>query len=161
MSSTSLVRSGYSRDWDSDGRRRRGGGFSRFLLAVAIGVGSTLAWQSYGDAIREKVADAYPQLAWLAPRDAAAQPVSTGSAGVARSTDQQLQELSLGLAAMRQRVEQLSLQVSSSQDQLTRDLVAKMQASERDILDKIAAQPRLDVTAARKPGAQTQSTQLH
>jgi hypothetical protein len=160
MSSTSLVRSGRSRDWDSDETRRRGGGFSRFLVAVGIGVGATLAWQSYGDAVREKIAGAYPQLAWLAPREAAA---STGSAASARSADQQLQELSLGLAAMRQRVEQLSLQVSTSQDQLTRDLVAKMQASERDILDKIAAQPRLDVTASRKPAAvpQTQSTQLH
>jgi hypothetical protein len=156
MSSTSLVRSGYSRDWGSDEPRRRGGGFSRFVMAVAIGVGSTLAWQAYGDAAREKIAGAYPQLAWLAPREAA----STGSAVAGRpAADQQLQELSLGLAAMRQRVEQLSLQVSSSQDQLTRDIVAKLQASERDILDKMAAQPRMDVTAARKP--QTQSTQLH
>jgi len=124
------------------------------VLAVGIGVGSTLAWQAYGDAAREKIADAYPQLAWLAPRAAAA--ASTGSAVAGRPVaDQQLQELSLGLAAMRQRVEQLSLQVSSSQDQLT----AKLQASERDILDRIAAQPRMDVTAARKP--QPQSTQLH
>jgi hypothetical protein len=157
MSSTSLVRSGYSRDWGSEEPRRRGGGFSRFVVAVGIGVGSTLVWQSYGDAARERIASAYPQLAWLAPREAAA---STGSATVVRpNTDHQLQELSLGLAAMRQRVEQLSLQVSTSQDQLTRDIVAKLQVSERDILDKIAAQPRVDVTAARKPVPQ--STQLH
>lgn len=159
MSSTSLVRSGYSRDWGSDEPRRRGGGFSRFVMAVGIGVGSTLAWQAYGDAARERIAGAYPQLAWLAPREAAAA-ASTGSAVAGRpAADQQLQELSLGLAAMRQRVEQLSLQVSTSQDQLTRDIVAKLQASEHDILDRIAAQPRMDVTAARKP--QTQSTQLH
>jgi hypothetical protein len=126
-------------------------------MAVAIGVGSTLAWQAYGDAAREKIAGAYPQLAWLAPRDAMA--ASTGSEVAGRpAADQQLQELSLGLAAMRQRVEQLSVQVSTSQDQLSRDIVAKLQASERDILDKMA-QPRMEVTAARKP--QTQSTQLH
>jgi hypothetical protein len=53
---------------------------------------------------------------------------------------------------MRQRVDQLSLQITSGQDQMVRDVTAKVLAAERDILDKLAtAQPRQE--AARKPAA--------
>jgi hypothetical protein len=38
---------------------------TRFFIAVFIGVGATLAWQSYGDAAREMVAERAPTLAWL------------------------------------------------------------------------------------------------
>jgi hypothetical protein len=170
MSSTSLVRSGYPRDWAAEqpAEQRRGGrsssssrgGFSRYVVAIGIGVGATLAWQTYGEAAREKIAGAYPQLGWLSPRAASAQTLTATAASV-RSTDQQLQELASSLAAMRQRVDQLSLQVAASQDQMTRDITAKVQAAERDILDKIAsAQPKPEVTAARKPAPPAQSTQL-
>jgi hypothetical protein len=126
------------------------------LVAVGIGVGSTLAWQAYGDAAREKIAGAYPQLGWLAPGEAAAQTASAASASSFRSTDQQLQEMSHGLAAMRQRVDQLALQVSTSQGQLTRDIIAKVEASEHDILERIAAAQRQDVTASARRPAQSQ-----
>jgi small-conductance mechanosensitive channel len=129
----------------------------RFLMTFCIGVAATLAWQAYGDQAREMVAGAYPQLGWLAPRAAAAQT----AAAPARGADSQLQELSLVLAAMRQRVDQLSFQ----QEQMTRDLTAKVLTAERDILDKIiATQPKPEVTAAapRRPATppQTQSSQL-
>jgi hypothetical protein len=39
-----------------------------------MGVTATLAWQSYGDAIREMIASSYPQIGWLAPQTAAAAP---------------------------------------------------------------------------------------
>jgi len=100
------------------------------------------------------IAGSYPQLAWLAPR-------TTAAAAPARSTDPQLQELSLGLAAVRQRVDQLAFQ----QEQMTRDISARVQTAERDILDRIAAtQPKPpEVTAARRSTPATpqgQSTQL-
>src|SRR5207245_2437913 len=38
---------------------------SRFLITFCIGVAATLAWQSYGDAARETISSAYPQLGWL------------------------------------------------------------------------------------------------
>lgn len=128
----------------------------RFLFTLCIGIGATLAWQTYGDQAREFIADRYPQLALLAPRAAA-----QATAAPARSADPQLQELSLGLAALRQRIDQLAFQ----QEQMTRDISARVQAAERDILDKIAtAQPKPpEVTAARRPAtatSQTQSTQL-
>jgi small-conductance mechanosensitive channel len=130
----------------------------RFLFTFCIGVAATLAWQTYGDQGRELIAGSYPQLAWLSPRAAAAQ-ASGGTATPDRPADSQLQELSLGLAAVRQRVDQLAFQ----QEQMTRDISSRVQTAERDILDKIAAaQPKPpEVTAARRPASATpQSTQL-
>ena len=40
-------------------------GFARFLLAACIGVAATLAWQTYGDATKQMIANAAPQLDWL------------------------------------------------------------------------------------------------
>jgi small-conductance mechanosensitive channel len=130
----------------------------RFLFTICIGVAATLAWQTYGDQAREIIASSNPQLAWLAPRTTVGQaPLATA----ARSNDLQLQELSLVLAALRQRVDQLAFQ----QEQMTRDISAKVQAAQRDILDKIAAtQPKpAEMTAARRPAPATpqgQPTQL-
>src|SRR5258705_5773993 len=42
----------------------------RFLIMFCIGVAATFAWQSYGDAARERIASSYPQLGWLAPQAA-------------------------------------------------------------------------------------------
>jgi hypothetical protein len=129
----------------------------RFLITFCIGIGATLAWQAYGDQAREMIVGAYPQLGWVAPRAASAQTSSAATAAPARSTDSQFQELSLVIAAMRQRVDQLALQ----QEQMTRDISARVQTAERDILDKIAAaQPaKPEVTAARRPSPSPQTTQ--
>lgn len=64
--------------------------------------------------------------------------------------------MSLGLAAVGQRVDQLAAQVAAGQDQMTRDITAKLQAAEQDILSKIAAPaaapaPRPETFAVRKP----------
>jgi hypothetical protein len=157
MVSTSLVRSQYGRDWGAelpvDRRRSSGGGFMRFLFAICIGIAGTLGWQTYGDQVREMLATAYPQLSWL--RVAAAQTVVTTGAA-ARSTEQ-MEALAIRLADMRQRVDQLSQQVAAGQDQMSRDLTAKLAVVERDILDKIAAgQPRPEATV-RKPATPTQA----
>jgi hypothetical protein len=132
----------------------------RFIFTFGIGILATLAWQTYGDTAREMIAGSYPQLIWLSPRAAAAQPVVTTTSAPARPTDaQQMQELSIRLADMRQRVDQLSQQLASSQEQVTRDIGAKLAAAERDILDKIAAaQPRTEATV-RKPATPPQATQ--
>jgi hypothetical protein len=159
MSSTSLVRSGYQDDWDAEpssrGPRRRKGGFMRFVVSVGIGVAATLVWQSYGDIARQFVAGSYPQLSWLAPRAAAAQGTDAPSALSAEQQD--IKALTLSLAAMRQRVDQLAAQIAAGQDQMTRDISARVQAAQRDILDRIAvAQPARQTdsaVAARKPPA--------
>jgi hypothetical protein len=160
MSSTSLIRSGYPSDWSDQPppkrsrRREGGGGFSRFVLSFGIGVGATLAWQAYGDTVRQIVAGSYPQLGWLAPRAAAAQTTDAMASAAPGATDQEIKALSLSLAAMRQRVDQLAAQIAAGQDQMTRDISARVQAAQRDIMDRIAtSQPRPPdaATAARKP----------
>src|SRR5260370_34282916 len=62
---------------------------SRFLIAFCVGVAATLAWQSYGDAAREIIASSHPQLGWLAPQAAAAQPAPTTIAAATPSLDHQ------------------------------------------------------------------------
>jgi hypothetical protein len=61
---------------------------------------------------------------------------------------QELKTISLGLAAVRQRVDQLA----AGQEQMTRDFSTKLQAAEQEILNKISA-PSLQPAAApaRKP----------
>jgi hypothetical protein len=45
--------------------RRTSRSLARFLVTACIGVAATLAWQSYGDAARQMIASAAPQLSWL------------------------------------------------------------------------------------------------
>jgi hypothetical protein len=54
---------------------------ARFLIAFCIGVADTLAWQSYGDAVRKMIANSSPQLGSLAPQaapDAATRGIEAG-----------------------------------------------------------------------------------
>jgi hypothetical protein len=130
----------------------------RFLITFCIGVAATLAWQSYGDAAREMIANSSPQLGWLAPQAAPlAQTVPdmvAPAAPAAPSPDmQQLKEMSLGLAALRQSVDQLA----AGQQQMAGD-IATAQAAEQDILHKISAPPPRPAAApARKPVPLTSS----
>jgi len=121
----------------------------RFLIAICVGVAATLAWQSYGDAARQIVANSYPQLAWLAPEAAVAQTAPATILPPNTSPDQQqLKAMSLDLAVLRQRVDQ----IAAGQDRITRDITAKLQAAEQDILDKISAPaPQPAAAPARKP----------
>jgi len=65
---------------------------------------------------------------------------------------QDLKAVSLDLAALRQRVDQLAAQVAAGQEQMTRDFTAKLHAVEHDILDKISAPTSQPAAApARKP----------
>jgi hypothetical protein len=134
-------------------RRRPLRALFRFLLAVGIGVAGTLAWQAYGDMAREMAAAAYPQqLGWLTPltppakpaaatAPAPATPATVGSAApVATPDQQQLAGVSRSLADIRRKVEELAAQVASSQQQMAGD-IARLQASDQDIVAKLAAPP--------------------
>src|SRR5216684_6566129 len=84
---------------------------ARFFIAVLIGVGGTLAWQSYGDAAREMVMVRAPTLAWLLS-------VSTTKSPAVAATSpapvQQLEPLASNLDVVRRSVEQLA----AKQDQM-------------------------------------------
>src|SRR5579871_734928 len=140
----------------------------RFLIAVGIGVGGTLAWQTHGDEARQMIATAYPErLGWVAPpapmtapapQSAPAAPAS--AAPPAPSVDEErLKALAADLAAVRQSVEQLAGQVVTGQQQVNDeiaklgDAIGKLQASEQDILNKIPAPPppRPAAAPSRRP----------
>ena len=132
---------------------------ARFLITLCIGVAGTLVWQSYGDVGREMIASASPHLSWLAPQSA---PVARSAPGVIAPTasaapspdQQQLNAMSLGLAAVRQSVDQLA----AAQEQMTRD-ITKLQTSAQSIIDKISAPPPRPAGAtARKPAPLTSAS---
>jgi len=148
--------------------RRAARAFIRFVIVCGIGVGGTLAWQSYGDAARQTIATWGAEygwsMAWLSPGEAvnakpsrsdrtAALPAAPATAPDRGSSSdlEQLKTMTLGLAAtlttMRERIDQ----VAAGQEQTASD-VAKLQAAEQEIRHKIsAAAPRPAVPAPSKP----------
>jgi hypothetical protein len=106
---------------------------TRFFIAVLIGVGGTLAWQSQGDAAREMVVARAPTLAWLLSVSTTKSP-----AVAATSPDpvQQLGPLASNLDVVRRSVEQLA----AKQDQMAQN-IATLQAVEEDIREKMSSTP--------------------
>jgi hypothetical protein len=49
---------------ENETKRRGSRGFTRYLVAVLIGVAATLAWQSCGDAGKQVIATTAPELGW-------------------------------------------------------------------------------------------------
>jgi hypothetical protein len=127
---------------------------ARFSIAVLIGVGATLAWQSYGDTAREMLSTQVPLLGWLSVSATTPTPDTEGSAqkpagsqsapiaqaappAAAATTSEftQLEPIAHDLAAMRQSLEQLA----AKQEQMAQNIAA-MQAAEQDIRKKMLAQ---------------------
>jgi hypothetical protein len=132
--------------------KRASRSLARFLIIFCIGVAATLAWQSYGDAAREMIANSSPQLSWLATQAAPlAQTASDMSAPAASTTPspelKQLKEMSLAFATVQQSVDLLA----ASQQQMA-DGIAKLAADQQELLLKISAPPPRPAAApARKP----------
>ena len=107
--------------------KRRPPAIPRLLIALCAGAAATLAWWSYGEAARQIIASAYPQLAWLAPRGAISAQKTPDTAALTASaahfSDQQgLDEVLRDVHAIRQSIDRLA----ASQEQITRsiDLIA-------------------------------------
>jgi hypothetical protein len=106
---------------------------TRFFIAVLMGVGGTLAWQSHGDAAREMVVARAPTLAWLLSVSTTKSPaVATTSPDPVR----QLEPLASNLDVVRRSVEQLA----AKQDQMAQN-IATLQAVEEDIRQKMSSTP--------------------
>ena len=105
----------------------------RFSIAVLIGVGATLGWQSYGDEAKEMLVARAPTLAWVLS-------VSTTKSPVVAATSpdpmQQLAPLASNLDVVRRSVEQLA----AKQEQLAQNIAA-LQAVEEDIRQKVSSTP--------------------
>jgi hypothetical protein len=135
--------------------RRASRRLARFLVVFGIGVGATLAWQSYGDAARAMIANSSPQLGWLAPQTAPVAQTAPEVMAPAPAASPDLQPLALGLASVRQSVDQLAAQLADAQRQMGGD-IAKLQADEQKILHKLsAAPPRPAADPAHKPAPVT------
>lgn len=119
---------------------------TRFFVAVLIGVGGTLAWQSRSDAVREMVVAQAPTLAWLLSVSTAASTVAATSPDPVR---QQLAPLASSLDAVRRSVEQLT----AKQDQMLQNM-AKLQAVDEDIRQTMSS-PAQSQQAASIPQHKT------
>jgi len=118
---------------------------TRFIVTVLIGVGGTLAWQSYGDAAKTMVAAHSPALAWLLP--------PTGWPAAASPSPAQQPSQAASLDAVRRSVEQLA----ARQDQMAQSLAALL-AIEVDMRQKMAFTPpsAVPIPALSQPAAPVQ-----
>jgi hypothetical protein len=112
-----------------------------FFIAVVIGIGATLGWQSYGDTAREIVVEQIPTLASLLP-------VSTTKSRALAATSpeivQQLLPLTFGINVMRRSVDQLAAkqdQLAAKQEQLAQNIAVLQAAIEEDVRQKVSPAP--------------------
>jgi hypothetical protein len=144
--------------------------FARYSVVLLIGIGVTLAWQSYGDEAMQMVRTKAPSLAWLLPVSTAKPADQWSNAAAASSPQlaQQLevglvQQLMLGLVAVRRSVEQVAIkvdqlaakqeQLAAKQDQMAQN-IATLQSVEQEISKKMSSR----AVAPRKPPAQSSAT---
>jgi hypothetical protein len=108
-----------------------------FFIAVLIGVGGTLGWQSYGDEAKEMLRTWAPSLGWLIPVSTEAPAPAVTSA----EFQEKLKPVALDVAIVRRSVEQLAFnqdQLARKQEQMT-GAIAALQAAQQDISQKILA----------------------
>jgi hypothetical protein len=119
----------------------------RFSIAVLIGVGVTLGWQSYGDAVKDMLAAEAPILGWVL----SAVPTTKPSAVAVTSIDpaRQLAPLASTLDIVRRSVEQLA----AKQEQMAQNIAA-LRAAEGDAKQKMSSAPPSSAPAAAPAPAQ-------
>ena len=106
---------------------------TRFFIAVLIGIGATLAWQSHGDAVRDMVVARAPALGRLLSVSTTKSPAMSVPAP---NPVQQLEPLALNLEVVRRSVEQLA----AKQDQMAQD-IATLQYVADDIRERMSTDP--------------------
>jgi hypothetical protein len=148
---------------ENEMKRRGSRGFVRYLVAICIGVAATLAWQSYGDAIKQIIAAKAPELGWspqakqmiaswtlgwtkppaspekIAPETAApkAPPVPDPA---------QVQQITQSLATVRETLQELA----GGQNSMGRD-IAQLESAVAEILLKIPEPPPPPPADAKPP----------
>lgn len=101
----------------------------RFSVAVLIGVGATLGWQSYGEEIREILIAQAPAVGLLLPVPSTRPPVSAAAYG---DPARQLAPMASTLDAVRRSVEQLA----AKQEQMAQNIAA-LRAVEDEVRQKL------------------------
>jgi len=130
--------------------------FARFVFAVLVGIGGTLAWQSHGNQAMDVIRAKAPSVAeWLAVSTSRSA-VSVGAAEVQQPTkaslaatdqqstptaatgigelQQQLAPITVDLAALRQRVEQLAANQEKSAES-----IGRLEGNEQAINQKLSS----------------------
>ena len=146
-------------------KKRSSRGFGRYLVAILIGVAATLAWQSYGESVKQIIATRAPELGWSpqakqmiaswtlgwtkppASSEKQASPVAQTAATIPSLDPRQVQQMTQNLEALRQTTDQLA----GGQDQMRRD-IARLEAAVAELIAKTpepTAQP--SVVPAHKP----------
>jgi hypothetical protein len=110
---------------------------ARFFLVAFIGVGGTLAWQSYGDEAIEIVRAWDPSLNWLLPAPVAKLPTPVTSAEL----QEQLRPMALDIALLRRSAEQFAANLDqlARKEEQTAQNVATMQAAEQQLIQKVSS----------------------
>ena len=143
-------------------KRRRSRGFVRFLVAICIGVAGTLAWQAYGETIKQIIAKRAPELGWspeakqviassiewlgwtkASSLENTAQAVAPKASTPPSLDPAQAQQMLQNLATLREMIQQLT----AGQDQTTRE-IAKLESAVVEILMKIPEPPSQPPAAA-------------
>jgi len=97
---------------------------TRFVVAVLIGVGLTLGWQSYGDQATAIAKVWVPSLVWVLPEANAQAP---SEAQVLPELTQQIKLIALDVAVVRRSMGQIATnqdRLAAKQDQMTQSIAA-------------------------------------
>ena len=106
----------------------------RFSITVLIGIGATLGWQSYGEAVKDMLAVEAPMLGWVL----SSIPTTRPSAVALTSADsmRQLAPLASTLDVVRRSVDQLA----AKQEQMAQNIAA-LRAADGDLRQKTLSAP--------------------
>jgi hypothetical protein len=124
---------------------------ARFVFAVLVGIGGTLAWQSHGNQAMDVIRAKAPSVAEWLPVSTSRSAVSVGAAEVQQPTkaslaatdqqstptgelQQQLAPIMVDLAALRQRVEQLAANQEKSAES-----IGRLEGNEQAINQKLSS----------------------
>jgi hypothetical protein len=105
----------------------------RFSIAVLVGVGGTLGWQSYGDEAREMLVGQAPALDLLLPVSTTKSPVM---AATSTDTTRQFTPLASTIDAVRRSVERLA----ARQEQMAQNIAA-LRTAEENVRQRTSSAP--------------------
>jgi hypothetical protein len=153
----------------ANGERRATGrrpfrALARLIIAALIGVGLTLAWQSYGEEGAEMARTYAPSLASLLPVPKTKSPADVQMPAAAIEMKQQLEPIALELVIVRRTLEQLAAkveQLAADQERVAQS-IATMQVVKQDVSQKTSSAPLPRAAPMRnhaQPIAQSSATQ--
>jgi hypothetical protein len=161
--------------------RRTSRSLARFLVTACLGIAATLAWQSYGGAAKQMIANSAPQLSWLllpppamnrpSGREIAVEQPSPPAVQASAPQAASAQAGAVASTASETAASTAPTAPSPELQQLTHDLatvqqsveqlaagqeqmardIAKLQTAGQDIRRRISALPPAAATTARKP----------